>query len=111
LEIVLIALGLSVIVILTSFPQVETVTQNSFDLTTKQSYFSDRFRAESGYWLDLDITSTGASAVHVSGQVVGEIFKVEGTIYRYTVSIPQGDVYQIQVENKAGHYEWIIIWT
>lgn len=104
-------LGLSVVGLLTYFPQVETITQNSFDLTTKQSYFSDRFRAESGYWLDLDITSNGASVVHVSGQVAGEIFKVEGTAYKYSVKIPQGDVYQVQVENKMGHYEWLIIWT
>jgi len=111
LGIVLIALGLSVIVFLTSLSHIETVNQNTFDLSTKQSYYSDRFRAESGYWLDLDIATNGASAVHVSGQVVGEIFKVEGTAYKYSVRIPQGDVYQVQVENKMGHYEWLIIWT
>jgi len=109
--IVLIVLGLSLVGLLLCFSPIEMVTQNSFDLTTKQSYFSDRFRAERGYWLDLDVTSDGASAVHVSGQVVGEIFKVEGTAYEYSVWIPQGDVYQVQVENKMGHYELLFFWT
>lgn len=109
--IILIGLGSSALAILTFFPQIETVTQNSFDLTTKQSYFSESFRAEKGDWLDLDITAAGHSAVHVRGQVVGEIFKVEGTTYKYKVSIPQDDVYQVQVENGMGHYEWLIIWT
>jgi len=34
------------------------------------------------------------------------VFKVDGTTYEYTVHIPNGDVYQVQVENKAGHWDW-----
>lgn len=91
---------------------VETVNQNSVDVTTKDSYYSDKFRAETGYWFDLDIVSDGPSVVHVSGQIVKEIFKVEGTKYQYEVSISQGDVYQVQVENKKGHSEWFgFVWV
>ncbi len=106
LGVALIILSLCVIALLAYFRPVETINHQSVDLTTQQSYYSDKFRAERGDWFDLDITSEGASVVHVSGQVVGEIFKVEGTTYKYTVSISQGDVYQVQVENKKGHSEW-----
>lgn len=103
--------GLTIISVLLLFPQTEMVSQTTIDMTTTGWYNSDKFRAESGYWLDLDISSTGASVLHIVGQTVGEIFNVEGTTYRYSITIPSGDVYQVQVENKAGHYEWLIIWT
>jgi len=59
----------------------------------------------------LDISSTGPSALHIVGQTVGEVFKVEGSVYEYSVKILTSAVYQVQVENKAGHYELIYIWT
>jgi RNA polymerase subunit RPABC4/transcription elongation factor Spt4 len=40
------------------------------------------------------------------GQTVGEIFRVDGTSYMYKVQITLGDVYQVQVENKANYYYW-----
>jgi len=106
LGLILLVIGLSIISYLFLFPHTETVSQTSVDMTTTGSYFSDKFRAESGYWLDLDINSSGASTIHVNGQTVGEIFRVDGTTYKYSVSISSGDVYQVQVENKAGHYSW-----
>jgi len=33
------------------------------------------------------------------------IFHLNGTVYKYTVPISAGDVYQIKVENRAGHNE------
>lgn len=108
---ILFVTGLVSIVLLFSIPQVETVYQTSVDVTTTGWYNSDKFRAEGGYWLDLDISSTGPSALHIVGQTVGEVFKVEGSVYEYSVRISTSDVYQVQVENKAGHYEWLFIWT
>jgi hypothetical protein len=106
LGIVLLVLGSSTVAILLLFTQPETITKGTVDLTTTGSYFSDKFRSEAGYWLDLNIKSAGSSTIHVSGQTVGEVFKVDGTVYDYTVPISTSDVYQIQVENKAGHSEW-----
>jgi len=108
---VLFTTGVVMVAFLLSFPQVETAYQATFDMTTKGWYSSDKFRAEGGYWLDLDVSSTGPSILHVVGQTVGEIFKVEGSTYKYSVPIPRGDVYQVQVENKAGHYELLFFWT
>jgi len=111
LGVALLITGLIIIGVLLLFPQIETVSQTSVDMTTTGSYFSDKFRAESGYWLDLDISSTGPSTVHIVGQTVGEIFKVDGSTYKYSILINRGDVYQVQVENKAGHYEFFFFWT
>jgi RNA polymerase subunit RPABC4/transcription elongation factor Spt4 len=111
LGLIVLVIGISVISFLLLFPHTDTVIQNSIDVTTTGIYSSDKFRAESGYWLDLDINSSGVSTIHVVGQTVGEIFRVDGTTYKYNVSISSGDVYQVQVENKAGHYEYIIIWV
>ena len=80
-------------------------------MTTRGWYNSDKFRAEDGYWLDLAISSSGSSALRIVGQTVGEVFKVEGSVYEDSVRISTSDVYQVQVENKAGHYEEIYIWT
>jgi hypothetical protein len=98
--------GSVIIVFLSLFPQTEIVSQTAIDTTITGWYFSEKFRAESGYWLDLDISSTGASVLHVVGQIVGEVFRVEGSTYKYTVPISGDDVYQVQVENKAGHFEF-----
>jgi RNA polymerase subunit RPABC4/transcription elongation factor Spt4 len=103
--------GLTIIAFLLLFPQTEIVSQTIIDTTITGWYNSEKFRAESGYWLDLDMSSTGASALHVVGQTVGEVFRVEGSTYKYAVPISRGDVYQVQVENKAGHYEFLFIWT
>ncbi len=104
--------GIIIIGVLFSFPQVETVYQISVDITTTGWYNSDKFRAESGCWRDIDISSTEASALHIVGQTVGEIFTVEGSTYKYSVSISRGDVYQVQVENKHGHHEWFgFVWV
>lgn len=111
LGVILFVTGLVSIVLLFSPPQVETAYQTSVDITTKGWYNSDKFRAEDRYWLDLDISSTGPSALHIVGQTVGEVFKVEGSVYEYSVKILTMAVYQVQVENKAGHYELIYIWT
>ncbi len=111
LGVILFVTGLVSIVLLFSTPQVETAYQTSVDITTKGWYNSDKFRAEDGYWLDLDISSTGPSALHIVGQTVGEVFKVEGSVYEYSAKILTSDVYQVQVENKAGHHELIYIWT
>jgi len=106
LGIALLIVGSVIVVALTFFFQTEIVTVTSVDMTTTGSYLSDRFRSESGYWLDLSISSNASSTIHVKGQTVGEVFKVDGTTYVYTVPIHQGDVYQIQVENKANYYDW-----
>lgn len=111
LGVILFVTGLVSIVLLFSTPQVETAYQTSVDITTKGWYNSDKFRAEDGYWLDLDISSTGLGALHIVGQTVGEVFKVEGSVYEYSVKVLTSDVYQVQVENKAGHHELIYIWT
>lgn len=88
------------------FPPVEIVYQILVDTITTSSYLSEKFSAESGYWLELDISSSEVSTLRVIGQIVGEIFKVDGTVYKYTVSFSETDVYQVQVENKAGRWEW-----
>lgn len=111
LGVILSITGLVIIGVLLSFPQVETVYQTSVDITTTGWYNSDKFRAESGYWLDLDISSSGQSILHIVGQTVGEISKVEGSTYKYSIMISRGDVYQVQVENKEGHYELLFFWT
>jgi RNA polymerase subunit RPABC4/transcription elongation factor Spt4 len=43
----------------------------------------------------------------VNGQSVGDIFKLDGTIYKYEVPVSVGDVYQVVVDNKAGHYNFL----
>lgn len=112
LGVALLIVGLLIISVLLLFTQPETVSEAPVDTTTTGSYFSEKFRAESGYWLDLDISSSGASTIHILGQTVGEIFKVDGTTYRYRVQTSKGDVYQVQVENKAGHTEWFgFVWV
>ena len=111
LGIILLVAGALIISLLLLLTKPETFGETSVDLTTKGSYFSEKFRLESGNRIDLDINSSGSSTIHVIGQTVGEVFKVDGTTYKYSVPISTGDVYQVQVENKAGHYEWIIIWT
>lgn len=99
-------IGSCIICFFILFPPVEVLSQISVDTVTTSSYFSEKFRAESAYWLELDISSSEASTIRVIGQTVGEIFRVDGTVYLYTVHFPEGDVYQVQVENKAGHSEW-----
>ncbi len=108
---VLLVIGSSVISALLLFTTPQVVAGGSVDVTTQGSYFSDKIRSESGDWFEFDIISSGASSIHVIGQTVGEVFNVDGTTYKYSVPIPSGDVYQVQVENKAGHYEWVIIWV
>ena len=111
LGMVLLILGSCVFALLPYSPPIETKNHQSVDLTSKNIYYNfDKIRAEKGYWLDLDITSDGASLVRVTGQIAGEIFKVEGTAYKYEITIPQGDVYQVQIENRKGHYDWFS-WT
>jgi hypothetical protein len=100
LGIILFVLGLSVFVFLVSFPQVETIYHNSVDLTTQGNYYSDSFRAESGYRLYLNFTTSSASEVLVRGQVVSIMFDVQGTTYKYDISIPRDDVYQVQILNR-----------
>ena len=109
LGVILFVTGLVSIVLLFSTPQVETAYQTSVDMTTRGWYNSDKFRAEDGYWLDLAISSSEPSALHIVGQTVGKVFKVEGSVYEYRVRISTSDVYQVQVENKAGHARMHII--
>jgi len=59
-----------------------------------------KFRAESGEWLDLDISSYEASTIQIFGQTVGTVSTVDSTKHRYNISIVKGDVYQIIVEIK-----------
>jgi hypothetical protein len=47
--------------------------------------------------------------LHVDGQIVGEIFGLAGTVYKYQVKVSASDVYQVQVENKAGHYNFSLV--
>lgn len=102
----LLVAGASIVSALLLFPRTETVMSESVDTTTVWSYNSQKFRAEEGYWLDLSILSNASSTIHVIGQTTGEIFKVDGTAYVYTVRITAGDVYQVQVENKANYNYW-----
>jgi RNA polymerase subunit RPABC4/transcription elongation factor Spt4 len=112
LGVILLTAGTVVIGFLLLFPQAETVYQATVGVTTTGWFYSDKFRAEKGFWLELDISSTGPSILHVSGQAVGEIYNVEGSTYKYNIRIPAGDVYQVQVENKAGHSEWFgFVWV
>lgn len=111
LSIVLLAAGLSSLLAGFLAPNNETLTLTTVDTTTKGSYSSNKFRAEVGYWLVLDLSSSGPSTLRVVGQSAGEIFKIDGTTYKYTVTITAGDVYQVIVDNKAGHYEFFIFWT
>jgi len=111
LGIILLVTGALIISLLLLLTKPETFGETSVDLTTKGLYLSEKFRLESGNQIDIDINSSGSSTLHVIGQTVGEVFKVDGTAYKYSVPISTGDVYQLQVENKAGHYEWWVIWT
>jgi len=106
LGIALLIIGSLMISVFSLFIQTETVVAPAVDITTTGSYYSDKFRAENGYWLDLDISSNVSSTIRVMGQTVGEVFKVDGTTYKYTVRISKGDVYQVQVENKANWFDW-----
>jgi len=107
LGVALLITGLVIICVLLLFPQVETVSKTEIDMTTRSSYFSPSFRAEDGYWLDLDIHSTGNSTLHVRGHTRGEIFQIPGTIFEYKVPITAGDIYRIEVANNdEGHWSW-----
>ena len=99
-------LGSSTIAILLVSTQPENIMKRTVDLTTAGSYLSDKFRSEKGCWLDLNISSNASSTIHVVGQTVGEIFRVDGTTYQYRVQILAGDVYQVQVENKANYWHY-----
>jgi predicted RNA-binding Zn-ribbon protein involved in translation (DUF1610 family) len=107
----LIVCGVLIIVVLATIHPVNTVSRQSFDLVTKPSFFTQQFRSEDGDSLSLDISTSGSSEVHVRGQVVGEMFKVAGTRYQYTIPITEGDVYQIEIRNMVGHYENIFFWV
>ncbi len=111
LGVALLITGLVIICVLLLFPQVETVSKTEIDMTTRSSYFSLSFRAEGGYWLDLDIHSTGNSTLYVRGHSQGEIFQVSGTTFEYKVSITAGDIYRVEVANDdEGHwggFSWI----
>lgn len=109
--IILLGLGLLIIGLVAYLQPKDTFKLFSFDVATTQSYYSDKFNGETGDLLHLEINTNGSSVVHVTGQVVGEIFKVQGTAYSYEVRINQEDIYQVQVENKAGHYEFFFFWT
>lgn len=102
----LLIVGSLMIVALLFFIQPETAIATTMDTTTTGSYVSDKFRAEAKYWLEIDISSNASSTIHIIGQTTGEVFKVDGTTYKYTVQIQTGDVYQVQVENKANWYDW-----
>jgi len=111
LGVALLITGLVIICVLLLFPQVETVSKTEINMTTRSSYFSPSFRAEDGYWLDLDIHSTGNSTLHVRGHTRGEIFQVPRTTFEYKVPITAGDIYRIEVANNdEGHwggFSWI----
>lgn len=109
--IILIVLGFAVFVTLEFVPKLEAVNQQTFDLTTKPSYFSEPFHGERGDSLDLDITTSGQSEVVIRGQVVGEVFRVGGTRYQYSYPISKGDVYQMEIRNMVGHWEDIFTWV
>ncbi len=105
LAVVLMITGLVIVCVLLLFPQVETVSKTEIDMTTRSSYFSPSFRAEDGYWLDLDIRSTGNSTLYVRGHTRGEIFHALGTTFEYKVSITAENVYRIEVANNdEGHW-------
>jgi len=111
LGVALLITGLGIICVLLLFPQVETVSETEIDMTTRNSYFSPSFRAEEGYWLDLDIHSTGNSTLYVRGHTKGEIFQVSGTTFEYKVSITPGDIYRIEVANNdEGHWSPLHVW-
>jgi len=105
LGVALLITGLVIICVLLLFSQVETVSKTEIDITTRSSYFSPSFRAEDGYWLDLDIHSTGNSTLYVQGHTQGEKFQVSGTTFEYKVSITAENVYRIEVANNdEGHW-------
>jgi len=98
LGIALLIIGSLVIGIFSFWVQSETVVAVAVDVTTRWRYYSEGFRAESGDWLELDISSSGISKMQVIGQTVGEVFLVnEGTTYKYAVQIYQDDVYEIRI--------------
>lgn len=93
--------------ILFSFPQIETLKQVEVNFLTRYSYYSENFRAENGYWLDLDIHTTDASTLIVRGQQTGDIYQVSGDTFQYRIFIPVGDVYEVIVANNdKGHWHW-----
>jgi hypothetical protein len=102
--VVLVIASLLIMGVLFSSPHVETLKQTEVNLLTRHSYVSEDFRAENGYWLDLDIHTTDASTLYVRGQEKGEIYQVSGTTFQYRISIPVGDVYKVEVANNdKGH--------
>ena len=102
---VLIMLGSCIAGSLAYFKPDETVAPHSFNLTTKDVYFNSyTVWGGEGYWFNLNITTDGPSILRVKGDVVGDFYTDQGTTYKYSVSLPQGDVYMVQVENCKRSY-------
>lgn len=101
----LIVTGLAIIA-MSSFFTAETVSHVTIETTTTSSYSSDKFRAERGYWLEFDVSTTQSSTVSVEGQTVGKIFEVSGYVFKYGASVSDGDVYFVKVKNNGGRWDW-----
>lgn len=79
-------------------------------MTTRSSYLSPSFRVENGYWLDLDIHSTGNSTLYVRGHTRREIYQVSGTLLSTRCQL-QLEIYQIEVANNdEGHWSLLQGW-
>lgn len=102
--IALLVIGLLLVISLNLFKPVEEVMKQDVDVTIKWKYYiTDRFRVESGSWLNLNL-GCAQSALSVEGQTVGEIYRVEGMTYDYKIPIQSGDVYFITIEDKNVTY-------
>jgi hypothetical protein len=100
LGLVLILLGSIIVASVAFYKPTETVSPHTFNEYTKNTYFNMyTVWAGEGYWFDLNITTDGPSILRVKGEFLGDFYLDQGTQYKYRVDLPQGDVYQIQVEN------------
>lgn len=91
------------------FPYLETIGQQTVNKSLGSTlggggssvHSFEPFKAEAQEWLDLDISASDDVLVTVKGQIVGEIFHVEGKLFKYKVTFDVSDVYEVEITNQS----------